>query len=55
MKRNAAMAVARGTYRVEPRDLPLHQIYPCGTRITDLCMRDLKAGELNGFVPAKPQ
>lgn len=43
--------LARGTYRVQPRDLPLHQIYPCGARITDLCMRDLKAGELNGNVP----
>jgi hypothetical protein len=42
--------LARGTYRVQPRDLPLYQVYPCGPRITDLCMRELKAGELNGTV-----
>ena len=46
--------LARGIYRVQARDLPLHQIYPCGPRITDLCLRDLKAGELNG-VPAHLQ
>jgi hypothetical protein len=44
--------IAKGTYRVQPRDLPLHQIYPCGPEITDLCIRDLKPGELNGAVPA---
>ncbi len=37
-----------GSYRVLPRDVPLYQIYPCGPRITDLCMRALKAGEING-------
>jgi hypothetical protein len=41
----------QGTYRVQLRDLPLHQIYPCGPAITQLCMRDLKVGELNGVVP----
>ena len=43
----------QGTYRVQLRDLPLHQIYPCGPGITQLCMRDLKVGELNGVVPSK--
>lgn len=45
--------LARGTYRVQPRDLPLYQVYPCGPRITDLCIRELKAGELNGTVPGQ--
>ena len=44
--------LAQGTYRVQPRDLPLHQIYPCGPEVTDLCIRDLKPGELNGTLPA---
>lgn len=47
--------LARGTYRVQPRDLPLHQIYPCGPRITDLCMRDLQVGELNGRLSGHTQ
>jgi hypothetical protein len=47
--------LAEGTYRVQPRDLPLYQIYPCGPRITDLCMRDLQVGELNGRVPGHSQ
>ena len=47
--------LARGTYLVQPRDLPLYQIYPCGTRITDLCMRALKAGELNGSLVVHPK
>jgi hypothetical protein len=42
--------LAQGLYRVQARDLPLHQIYPCGPGITDLCMRDLKVGELNGGI-----
>jgi hypothetical protein len=45
--------LAQGKYRVQPRDLPLYQIYPCGPGITDLCMLPLKAGELNGIVPAQ--
>jgi hypothetical protein len=40
--------LAQGSYLVKPSDLPLYQIYPCGPRITDLCMRALKAGERNG-------
>ena len=47
--------LAQGKYRVQPRDLPLYQIYPCGPHITDLCMRPLKAGELNGIVPTHLQ
>ena len=42
--------LAQGSYLVQPRDLPLYQIYLCGPRITDLCIRALKAGEFNGSV-----
>jgi hypothetical protein len=44
--------LAEGRYLVQARDLPLHQIYPCGQQITDLCIRSLQAGELNGNIPA---
>ena len=42
--------LAQGSYLVQPRDLPLYQISSCGPRITDLCIRALKAGEFNGSV-----
>jgi hypothetical protein len=43
--------LSEGTYRVQESDLPLHQIYRCGPQTTDLCMRSLQAGELNGGLP----
>jgi hypothetical protein len=38
-------AIARGTYLVQPRDLPLYLAYPCGTNFQDVCSRPLHAGE----------
>jgi hypothetical protein len=37
-----------GSYRVKESDLPLYQIYPCGTSASDLCGRWLRVGEING-------
>lgn len=41
-------AMARGTYLVKQSDLPIFQIYYCGQAATDLCIRSLNAGEVNG-------
>jgi hypothetical protein len=43
-----------GTYIVQRRDLPLYQIYRCGPGPTDLSIRPLAAGDLNGE-PTKPR
>jgi hypothetical protein len=41
--------MASGEYEVEETDLPLKQIYQCNASdLTKLCIRDLKAGEVNG-------
>lgn len=37
-----------GTYVVQPADLPLFQIYQCGSNMTDLCISELHAGEQTG-------
>jgi hypothetical protein len=44
----AADALETGRYVVQPRDLPMVQIYQCDLSMTRLCMRQLTAGELNG-------
>jgi hypothetical protein len=36
-----------GIYVVKPEDLPLWQIFQCGPRETDLCLRALQPGPLN--------
>jgi hypothetical protein len=41
-------AVAAGSYVVQPRDLPLYLIYPCGVDFHDVCSHPLGAGEING-------
>ncbi len=41
-------ALQRGDYLVRSDDLPLYQIYSCGRESTDLCIRELHAGEMNG-------
>lgn len=41
-----ASAVEAGTYVVQTRDLPLYEIYQCGTTWNDLCMRSLATGPL---------
>lgn len=38
----------RGIYRVKAEDLPLKEIERCGPEQMDICIYDLKAGELNG-------
>jgi hypothetical protein len=40
--------VARGTYIVLPRDLPLYLVYPCGMNSNDVCSRPLRVGETSG-------
>jgi len=45
-----------GEYEVDDSDLPLKQIYQCdASDLTELCIRDLVAGETNGRVGYKPQ
>ena len=36
-----------GTYVVQPEDLPAYQVYQCGPKYSDLCIRPLAAGEPN--------
>lgn len=48
-EQNASAAEA-GTYVVKERDLPVYQLYQCRSAWTDLCIRPLRAGELNGGV-----
>jgi hypothetical protein len=43
-----ALAIERGRYLVRPQDLPLFQISPCAHSHSELCIRPLVAGELNG-------
>ena len=40
-------AMRDGTYIVKRADLPLDQIYYCGPRSTDICIRSLHQGEPN--------
>jgi hypothetical protein len=42
-----SIAIGFGEYVVRPRDLPMFQIYPCGSHLTELCMRELASGETN--------
>jgi hypothetical protein len=44
----ADSALLNGYYVVKQADLPLYQIYRCGEASTDLCIRSLAAGEVNG-------
>jgi hypothetical protein len=41
-------AVAGGRYVVQPRDLPVYLVYPCGLDFQDVCSRPLQAGETGG-------
>jgi hypothetical protein len=43
-----------GNYIVQSKDLPLFQIYQCRDRLTNLCMRELRAGETNGAGGLQP-
>jgi len=42
--------VLHGRYIARKQDLPLYQIYPCGPREVDLCIRALQEGEANGRI-----
>jgi hypothetical protein len=44
----ADSALLNGHYVVKQADLPLYQIYRCGKSSTDLCIRSLTVGEVNG-------
>ena len=47
----ASQAMEYGNYLVRPEDLPMTQIYQCDEKDpTQLCMRDLTAGEKNGRI-----
>ncbi len=39
--------IENGYYVVRPEDLPAYQVYQCGAKFTDLCIRKLEAGEKN--------
>jgi hypothetical protein len=47
-------AMQRGEYVVQRRDLPLFQIYQCNLNMTELCMRELPAGDINGRYGVHP-
>jgi len=38
-------AVEKGTYTIEPRDLPLYAAYLCDVRRREVCLRPMQAGE----------
>lgn len=42
-----ATAMEHGTYVVQAHDLPVYQVYQCGPVWTELCIRQLEAGETN--------
>jgi EpsG family len=47
--------MASGEYEVDDSDLPLKQIYQCDARdLTKVCIRDLKAGEMNAQTGGTP-
>jgi hypothetical protein len=47
--------MASGEYEVDGSDLPLKQIYQCDAKdLTNLCIRDLVAGEINGRLGVEP-
>ena len=43
-------AVNEGRYAVQPQDLPIHEVYSCGPTLDDICVHQLRAGELNAQV-----
>jgi len=44
------LAVRKGNYIVQQRDLPLYEIYECNPGTTTLCISKLKAGQENGHI-----
>jgi hypothetical protein len=49
-----AVDMEEGNYTVQPEDLPIYQIYQCGVRGADLCIRSLEAGEDNDRLGVHP-
>jgi len=49
-----ADALQTGHYVVRQQDLPMAQIYQCDLNMTQLCMRELTAGEPNGRYGIQP-
>ncbi|HXW63157.1 MAG TPA: hypothetical protein VEJ45_11195 [Candidatus Acidoferrales bacterium] len=49
-----AVKTEKGDYLVQPRDLPVYQIYQCTADETDLCIRSLEAGEENDRLGKHP-
>jgi len=43
-----SISIQRGEYKVQPQDLPMFEIYQCGVNMTELCIRELAAGDVNG-------
>jgi hypothetical protein len=41
-------AVSSGTYVVQPRDVPVYLVYPCGSNFKEVCSRPLSVGEKSG-------
>lgn len=50
----SSIAMQRGEYAVQPQDLPMFQIYQCDLNLTELCIRELTVGEVNGRYGAHP-
>jgi len=50
----SADEIESGTYVVQPQDVPLFEIYQCNLNLTDLCMRELTAGDTNGAIGVRP-
>jgi hypothetical protein len=51
---DSANAIEEGEYVVQPRDLPIFQIFQCDLNMTELCMRELVPGDKNGSVGIQP-
>jgi hypothetical protein len=51
VNQDALDAMQDGSYLVQPRDLPLFEVYRCGPNVTDLCIAALRAGQKTGDVP----
>ncbi|HEY3926963.1 MAG TPA: hypothetical protein VGL89_01195 [Candidatus Koribacter sp.] len=50
MDQDALDSMTDGAYTVQPSDLPLNEIYQCGSGAMDLCLAHLNVGQRNGDV-----
>jgi hypothetical protein len=50
MSFESAIDGERGEYIVQPRDLPVYQVYQCNEDGTQLCIAPLKAGDANDYL-----